>query len=177
MRWRIVASVAIAVAVVAAMNAPGGRAGSASGPIIYGYPYAARCPGAGIADVVDRWRMYACNCTSYVAWALSANGQSTRWFIAGSMDAWNWPNVARMSGLRVDTTPTVGAVAVWPRIARPFGHVAYVTAVRLDGTFGVAEYNLPAPAGDTRFGFDTRAQVRPRGAVFIHVPKREISER
>jgi surface antigen len=121
--------------------------------------------------------MYACNCTSYVAWALSANGQNTAWFIAGSMDAWNWPNVARLSGLRVDTTPTVGAVAVWPRIARPFGHVAYVTAVRLDGTIGVAEYNLPAPAGDTRFGFDTRARVRPRGAVFIHVPRREISER
>ena len=98
-----------------------------SSPVVYGYPYAAHCPGAGIGEVVDRWGMYTCNCTSYVAWALSANHQRTDWFIPGSMDAWNWPNVAARARLVVDRRPAVGSVAVWPEIARPFGHVAYVT--------------------------------------------------
>src|SRR4030088_2802752 len=64
-----------------------------SGPlIVYGYPYASRCPTAGYGDVVDRWGMYMCNCTSYVAWALGANGQRTDWFVRGAMNAGNWPH-------------------------------------------------------------------------------------
>lgn len=144
---------------------------AAAGVVELGYPYADRCPAAGVAKRVDRWLMYACNCTSYVAWALQANGQSTNWFIAGSMDARNWPHVARLRGLRVGRLPRVGAVAVWPRLSR-FGHVAYVTRVRAGGRFDVAEYNLPPPAG-ARFEFDTRADVAPTGAVFIYVPRRD----
>lgn len=149
-----------------------GSAGASRSPIIVGYPYTARCPGAGIADVVDRWHMYACNCTSYVAWALSANGQRTDWFIPGSMDAWNWPNVARLAHLGVDTHPSVGSVAVWPKAARPFGHVAYVTGVER-GRIDVAEYNLPVFGKTNTFVFDTRTGVPTNGAVFIHVPRRD----
>jgi peptidoglycan DL-endopeptidase CwlO len=138
--------------------------------IVYGYPYADRCPAAGIGDVVDRWGMYACNCTSYVAWALVANHQSIDWFIPGAMDARNWPHVARLSHLRVDRHPAPGAVAVWPSLARPFGHVAYVTAVHRDGTFDVAEYNYPDVDGLDTFLFNTRTGVRRAGATFIHVP-------
>jgi surface antigen len=134
-----------------------------------GYPYASRCPAAGVADDVDRWRLDMCNCTSYVAWALHANGQRTDWFVAGAMDAWNWPNVARLAGLRVDVRPEVGAVAVWPELAAPFGHVAYVTAVDPDGAIDVAEYNRPGSARP--FAFDRRRDVDPDGAVFIDVPK------
>src|SRR4030088_2826391 len=76
--------------------------------VVYGYPLASRCPAAGVADAVDRWGMYACNCTSYVAWALSANHQRVDWFVRGSMDAWNWPNVAHIARLTVDRTPTAG---------------------------------------------------------------------
>jgi surface antigen len=143
-------------------------------PIVYGYPYTARCPGAGIADVVDRWGMYACNCTSYVAWALSANKQRIDWFIPGAMNAWNWPHVARLSGLAVDRAPAVGAVAVWPKLARPFGHVAYVTGLGPKGTVGVAEYNYPQTGDVDTFAFDTRASVSTTGAVFIHVPERPL---
>jgi surface antigen len=152
-------------------------ASAARAPIVYGYPYAARCPGAGIGDVVDRWGMYACNCTSYVAWALSANHQRTDWFIRGSMDAWNWPHVALLGGLTVDRAPAVGAVAVWPQVARPFGHVAYVTAVHANRTIDVAEYNFPGARGADTFGFETRSFVRPGDAIFIHVPRRSFSER
>jgi surface antigen len=150
--------------------------GSTARPIVYGYPYAARCPGAGLAEVVDRWGMYTCNCTSYVAWALSANRQRIDWFIRGSMDAWNWPHVARLAGLPVDRTPAVGAVAVWPKIARPFGHIAYVIGVGPGRTIDVAEYNFPGPDGTNTFAFETRSSVRAGDAVFIHVPLKPFSQ-
>lgn len=137
-------------------------------PRTLGYPYARSCPVAGERDAVDRWKMNTCNCTSYVAWALSANGYRTSWFVPGAMDAYNWPHVARLRHVPVGSTPRVGAVAVWPRVARPFGHVAFVTAVHPGGTFDVAEYNLP---GRPEFTFDTRARVSPRGVTFVYVPR------
>jgi surface antigen len=141
-------------------------------PVVYGYPYAARCPAAGIVDAVDRWKMDECNCTSFVAWALAANGRRTDWFIAGAMDALNWPHVARLAGLHVGASPRVGAVAVWQALSR-FGHVAYVTAVHAGNRFDVAEYNLPAPDGVKRFDFDERNGLRPGdGVEFIYVPLR-----
>jgi len=161
------------VAVVVALAAVPRSVARNTGPIVRGYPYAAACPGAGVRDVVDRWGMYACNCTSYVAWALQANGQEIDWFIAGAMNAWNWPHVAMLAGLRVDRSPNVGSVAVWPHLAKPFGHVAYVTAVPAPGFIDVAEYNLPGPNGKQTFQFDARARVTVRGALFIHVPRRE----
>jgi len=153
------------IAVAAAMAAsfvP--TAARAAAPIVYGYPYAAECPAAGLVDAVDRWRMDECNCTSYVAWALTENGQRTDWFIAGAMDAFNWLHVAELAGLPVGRTPRVGAVAVWPHATR-FGHVAYVTGLDSGGRFDVAEYNLPLP-----FAFDERYGLRPAGAEFIYVP-------
>jgi surface antigen len=140
--------------------------------VVHGYPYASRCPAAGYDDVVDRWGMYICNCTSYVAWALRANGQRTDWFIRGAMDAWNWPHVARLSRLPVGTRPRARAVAVWPKLSPPFGHVAYVTGVERDGGFDVSEYNSPGTGVFDPFVFDVRREVRPGGAVFIYVPAR-----
>lgn len=159
---------AIALVVCTAGFAAGAAAGAA-GVVAYGYPYAPRCPGAGVAERVDRFGMYMCNCTSYVAWALVANHQRIDWFVRGAMDAWNWPNVARLRGLRVGRRPRVGAVAVWPHATR-FGHVAYVTRVEGDGGFDVAEYNLPGAGAET-FEFDTRSDLSPAGAVFVYVPR------
>lgn len=138
---------------------------------VYGYPYAARCPAAGVADRVDRWRMDMCNCTSYVAWVLQANRQRIDWFIPGAMNAWNWPHVARLAGLRVVQQPQPSAVAVWPKLSPPFGHVAYVTAVDPDGGFDVSEYNFPRAAGSRPYRFDQRHDVPVRGVVFIDVPR------
>jgi surface antigen len=140
--------------------------------VVRGYPYAWRCPKAGYKDVVDRWGMDMCNCTSYVAWALDANGQRTDWFIRGAMDAWNWPHVARLGRIPVGRRPRLGSVAVWPRIARPFGHVAYVTRVEEDGGIDVAEYNLPLGEGGKSYLFDIRRDIRPTGVVFIYPPAR-----
>jgi surface antigen len=158
-----------------AAAALGATAHAASGPIVYGYPWTSRCPAAGIADKVDRFGMYACNCTSYVAWALWVNHQRVDWFIPGAMNAYNWPHVARLSNLRVDRRPTVGSVAVWSKLAKPFGHVAYVTGVH-GGLIDVAEYNYPAPGNVQTFVFDVRQGVGTAGAVFIHVPRRPPDE-
>jgi surface antigen len=149
----------------------GGTAGTASSVTVRGYPYAARCPKAGYGDKVDRWGMFMCNCTSYVAWALHANGQRTDWFIPGAMNAWNWPHVARLRHLRVGRKPRVRSVAVWPNLALPFGHVAYVTRVDADGGIDVSEYNLPE-TGTEPFTYDERKDVQPDGAQFIYVPAR-----
>ena len=144
------------------------------GSVIRGYPYAARCPAAGYRDVVDRWRMDMCNCTSYVAWALQRNGQRTDWFIPGAMNAWNWPHVARLKHIPLGTRPRDGAVAVWPKLAQPFGHVAYVYGLEEDGGIDVAEYNLPRADGGRTYLFDVRRDVGSNGAIFIYPPARRL---
>jgi surface antigen len=160
-----------AVVMTVAGGAPAlGR--SSGGVVVYGYPYASRCPLAGYEDVVDRWGMYMCNCTSYVAWALRANGQRTDWFIPGAMNAWNWPHVARLSHLAVGARPRVRAVAVWPTLSAPFGHIAYVTGIERNGGIDVSEYNGPDAEAFNPFVFDMRRDVSTKGAVFIYIPLR-----
>ena len=143
-------------------------------PVVYGYAYASDCPTAGYRKVVDRWGMFMCNCTSYVAWALRANGQRTDWFIRGAMDAWNWPHVARLAHLQIGRRPRPGSVAVWPGLARPFGHVAYVSGIEQDGGIDVGEYNDPRSRSFDPFTFELR-RVSASGAVFIYVPLRRAS--
>jgi surface antigen len=157
------ALLAVAAAVVAAPTAT-------AKVIASGYPLAARCPAAGVRDDVDRWMMNSCNCTSYVAWALEANDQRTDWFVPGSMDAWNWANVARRADIPVGITPRVGAVAVWPKLSKPYGHVAYVTAVHRDGTFDVSEYNFGPEFGYPRFTYDARRDVDAGGGLWLQTP-------
>ena len=131
------------------------------------YPYGRECPEAGITTAVDRWYMNTCNCTSYAAWMLDDNGQRVDWFQPGKMDAHNWPRVARAADIPLGSTPKVGAVAVWPKLSPPYGHIGYVTAVRADGTFDVAEYNLLRP-----YRFEARYRVSATGVTFVYVPRR-----
>jgi surface antigen len=157
------------VVVVLLALAAAAPAAAQSGLVTGGYPYASRCPKAGIQDRVDRWRMNTCNCTSYVAWALARNGYRTDWFVPGRMDAWNWPNIAEEKGIPLEDTPRPGAVAVWPEWGKR-GHVAFVVAVHAGGRFDVAEYNTP---GHVRFGFDRRIDVRQNEhIVYLYVPRR-----
>jgi len=158
---------AVVVALLLAALSPAGTA-AGSALVIGGYPHARSCPQAGRADRPDRWGMDECNCTSYVAWALARNGYRTDWFVPGEMDARRWATVARQAGIPVGSTPRRGSVAVWPWWKR-FGHVAFVTHVRADGTFDVAEYNEP---DRVRFGFDKRTGVSRRGVTFVYVPRR-----
>jgi surface antigen len=157
---------AVGAAAIAGAAAAGGGAGAiAPFPVTVGYTYAAACPAAGYADGVDDWGMYECNCTSYAAWALARNSQRVDWFVAGRMDARNWPSVARAHGIATGSAARVGAIAVWRYAAPPYGHLAYVDAVSADGRFFVAEYNLLR-----RYSFDRRGWLSPRGVVFVYVP-------
>ena len=157
------ASPVVAAALIAVTTA-----GASPNLVTAGYPYARSCPAAGERDVVDKWKMDTCNCTSYVAWALAANRYRIDWFIPGAMDALNWPTVARRKRIPVGARARVGAVAVWPRWGK-FGHVAFVTAVHANGDFDVAEYNLPE---GVEFGFDRRSGISPAGVTFLYVPRR-----
>jgi surface antigen len=163
---RLVAAAVAVLGAQLALAAPIGEAAPKT-PVFFGYPYTHACPAAGFADQTDRWRMYTCNCTSFAAWALSRNGQRIDWFVPGQMDAHNWPGVARAAHIPVGTAPRVGAIAVWPQLAPPYGHLAYVIAVRDDGSFAVAEYNLAH-----RYRFSERFRLHSQGATFIYVPQR-----
>jgi hypothetical protein len=86
------------------------------------------------------WRMYpGDNCTNYVAYAESAAfGVPTPDYLLGN--AGEWPGNAAAHGVPVNTTPSVGAVAVWyggaPGIGSS-GHVAVVEQVGPGGAWVV----------------------------------------
>lgn len=96
----------------------------------------------------DEWNFAYRQCTSFVAWRLnSANGVP---FSNQYMGLWAWGNAgewgdsARSVGIRVDTTPEVGAVAwsgAYYRDASQFGHVAWVADVLSNGNIVIEEYN------------------------------------
>ncbi|WP_162231101.1 FG-GAP-like repeat-containing protein [Leucobacter musarum] len=117
-------------------------------------------------NIWDEWNFAYRQCTSFVSWRLnSANGIPfsnqyggvTRWGDAGQ-----WAATARSLGIRVDTTPEVGAVA-WSGPyygdASQFGHVAWVADVLSDGRVVIEEYNAGwAGAYSTRTVSSTQFQ-------------------
>jgi surface antigen len=95
------------------------------------------------------------NCTDFVAWFLGLTWSSFR-FSAHKGDAANWKAYAANAGLTARSTPSVGDVAWWgAERARGFGHVAIVTAVGVNGTVTIAEYN-----GDGHGNYDIRPNQR-----------------
>lgn len=100
------------------------------------YPY------RGATSGVDRWNFYKGQCTSFAAWTansrlgipFSNSYKGVHWG-----NAINWDNAARAAGIPVSGTPKAGDIAV--RNSGTWGHVAFVTSVRSDGTFEVDEYN------------------------------------
>lgn len=77
------------------------------------------------------------NCTDFVAWKLTMLGVPPRRFW-GLGNADTWGTHARAHGVRNNSTPAVGAVAV--TTAGPYGHVAFVTRV-FDGRITVVQYD------------------------------------
>ncbi|MGK4578528.1 CHAP domain-containing protein [Kitasatospora sp. HPMI-4] len=69
-----------------------------------------------------------------------------------------WDDAARRVGVTVNTTPTVGAIAV-NDVHGTYGHVAYVNAVYSDGSFDVEEYNW-----NNRTAYGTRSHVHVSNA-------------
>ena len=86
-------------------------------------------------SVLDQWREYNRECTSFVAWALySRNGFNMPFYD----NANEWGPDAQKRGYLVNATPAVGSVA-WSNKGE-YGHVAYVVAVN-GSTITVEEYN------------------------------------
>ena len=112
---------------------------------------------------LDDWAFYWGECVSYVAFMIRTHSPHTDFHNLWRDGKWQpeeahfgnakmWDDRAKAVGVRVDTTPTVGAVAQHSR--NGYGHVAYITAVHEDGTFDVNEYNH-----GPRHQFGTRSHV------------------
>jgi surface antigen len=100
-----------------------------------GDDYPAKWRNVPTDSVLDQWREYNRECTSFVAWALySRNGFNMPFYD----NANNWGPDAVRRGYAVNTSPAVGSVA-WSD-AGTFGHVAYVVAVG-GGSVTIEEYN------------------------------------
>ena len=112
---------------------------------------------------VDDWAFYWGECVSYVAFMIRTHSPHTDFHNLWRDGKWQpeeahfgnakmWDERAKAVGVRVDTTPAVGAVAQHSR--NGYGHVAYITAVHEDGTFDINEYNH-----GPRHEFGTRSHV------------------
>jgi surface antigen len=100
-----------------------------------GDDYPAKWKNAPQDSLLDDWREYNRECTSFAAWALSSrNGYDMKFFD----DAKNWGPRAKAIGVPVDTNPAVGSIA-WSSTGK-YGHVAYVSAVD-GGNVYVEQYN------------------------------------
>jgi surface antigen len=123
-------------------------------------------------SLVDPWRFYNRECTSFVAWRLNNDNhvKFTNHYLGPHWgDAAIWKAAAIDSKVRVDAVPVVGSVAWWGRgsAGSSVGHVAWVLKVNSSASITVEEYNY------LRRGFyDTRTISITAAAwpeAFIHV--------
>jgi surface antigen len=131
------------------------------------YPYA-----TGQANRVDPWGFYTRQCTSFVAWRMRQAGVPFTNNMSGGHwgNAYEWAGNARRLGYPVDTAPRVGAIAHWgagEAGGGRWGHVAYVLAVRGDGSVVVEDYNFDTGSGP--FQYHQRVTRAPR---YLHVAHR-----
>ncbi len=112
------------------------------------YLYKDECPTLGGKMVVDPWKFYKCECTSYVAYKLNEAGIpfSNSYHGVHWGNASNWYNAARSAGVMRPTAPQVGDVAWFDN------HVAYVESVSYPKVT-MSEYNIE------KYGHGTRTML------------------
>lgn len=128
---------------------------------VLGDDYPAELRDADKDSIIDPWRFYNRECTSFVAWRMnSANHVDFSNFMAGGRfgNAYNWDDNARALGYVVNSVPARGAIAQ----SDSEGHVSWVAAVG-NGTVTIEDYNYSAP-GD----YGTRTVPTSR-YVYIHI--------
>ena len=155
------------VAVVVALLAPLAPVGATTG--VDDYPD--RLRNARQDSLVDPWNFYNRECTSFVAWRLNndAGIAFTNQYDGHHWgDAAIWKQAALDSGVLVDSSARVGAVAWWakgsPGSSR--GHVAWVTAVNTS-SITIEEYNYLHAGGYDQRTISTTSSSWP--SAFIHV--------
>lgn len=133
--------------------------------------YPSRLKDAAQDSLVDPWNFYNRECTSFVAWRLNNDVgiDFHNWYDGYHWgDAAIWKRAAVDSGVPVDDTATVGAIAWWAKgsAGSSRGHVAWVMAVD-SSSITIEEYNyLHAGRYDRRTISRTDA-VWP--TAFIHL--------
>jgi len=138
--------------------------------------YPARLRNAPQDSLVDPWRFYNRECTSFVAWRLNSENLvafDDFWRGAHWGNASNWRAAARSLSIPVDDNPTRGAVAWWAAgsAGSSRGHVAWVQTVG-GGAITIEEYNyLHAGKYDTRT-ISSSSSLWPSG--FIHIKDTQV---
>lgn len=115
-------------------------------------------------SLVDEWKFYNGQCTSFASWCLnSRNGVAFNNWYKGVRwgNAKNWISAARSVGITVDNTPAVGAIACFTE--GTYGHVVWVSEVKGD-TIVIEEYNYK-----TRGGYSTREIKASAPTGYIHI--------
>ncbi|MBW3568843.1 CHAP domain-containing protein [Candidatus Parcubacteria bacterium] len=114
-------------------------------------------------NTIDNWGMYNRECVSYTAYRVAASGRDMPYW-GGRGNAHLWDDNARSAGIKVDSNPRVGDVAVAEAggYYGPVGHVMYVEAVLGGGWIRVSQFNFGAP------GQYSEMNVRASGLEFIH---------
>jgi surface antigen len=116
---------------IVTVKAKGGRGGGGDP----GDDYPAQWRNVPQDSVLDQWREYNRECTSFAAWALYSRDGYNMPFNA---NANNWGPKAAALGIAVNSTPAAGSIA-WSN-AGSFGHVAYVVSVS-GVNVNIEEYN------------------------------------
>lgn len=111
------------------------------------------------------------NCTWYVSGRLLELGAVPSKIDALYGNAGQWASEAESSGISVDTTPAVHAIAELDSTAGyPDGHVAVVESVNADGTITVTESSYdPDPTSAWDFEWRHRTVAPTWFSHFIHV--------
>lgn len=122
-------------------------------------------------SLVDPWNFYNRECTSFVAWRLNHDAGIAfhNWFKGHHWgDAAIWKKAAVDSGVPVDGTPKVGAIAWWAKGSpgSSSGHVAWVIAVN-SSSITVEEYNYLHRGRYDRRTIPRTATYRP--TAYIHL--------
>src|SRR4051812_13422978 len=132
-------------------------------------------------DRDDPWGFLTRECTSFVAWRvrndLGVRDFGNHYRGGRFSDARNWADNARRIGLTVDSTPTGGAVAVFPpgvAGAGRYGHVAMVLSVGAD-TVTVEDYNYLTAWNHKRPYRYGQHTVAVRRLSFIHFAQADRS--
>jgi surface antigen len=138
--------------------------------------YPSRLKNAPKDSLVDPWRFYNRECTSFVAWRLNSENQvafDDYWQGQHWGNASHWKSAAVALNIPVDDNPTRGAVAWWSAgsAGSSVGHVAWVETVG-DGAITIEEYNYLHSGGyDTRI-ISRASSLWPSG--FIHIKDTQI---
>jgi surface antigen len=115
----------------------------------------------------DNWRMDNRECVSYTAFIASTKyGVNT----SGWGNAYQWIAAAENAGFTVDSTPSVGAIAIRNRdYSEPgdVGHAMYVVGVG-SGTITVDEYNEHYDGTFDQRTFDPSSYDSRGGIYYIH---------